>query len=57
MNKKKVLEDFAKEILGKIDCPEVNECEDYEEAYEMLVRHLKEVKQIIKTKAGILEND
>ena len=51
---KEELKKFAKEILEKIDCPEVNECEDYEEAYEMLVKHLKEVKQIIKTKARIL---
>jgi len=41
-----------KNILNWIDCPQVNECEDYQESYELLVKHLENLKQKIKKEIG-----
>jgi len=40
-------------IKERLNCPEVNECEDYQEAYEVLVKHIEEIKEELKQKLGM----
>ena len=43
--KKLIIQEEREKIFKGLKCPKCNECEDFEEAYNMLINHIENIKK------------